>query len=90
MTARGRDQYRDDMIRRRVHLTGRWPTLAETARVFKLSAATQRRISREVAEFLKEYKEALAAGNGRDAAVKPPRRAARKAAYHAGRAIHVR
>src|SRR5713226_7365353 len=65
LTARRRDQYRDDMTRRRVHLTGRWPTLAETARVFKLSAATQRRISREVAEVLKEYKEALAAGNGR-------------------------
>jgi len=90
LTARRRDQYRDDMTRRRVHLTGRWPTLAETARVFKLSAATQRRISREVAEFLKEYREALAAGNGRGTAAKPPRRAARKAAYHPGRVSHAR
>lgn len=90
MTAHWPDQYRDDMTRRRVHLTSRWPTLAETAKVFMLSAATQRRISREVAEFLKEYKEALAAGNGRGTAVKPPRRAARKVAYHPGRVSHAR
>ena len=90
MTARRTDQYRDDVTRRRVHLTSRWPTLAETARVFKLSAATQRRLSREVAEFLKKYKEELSAGNGRGTAVKSPGRAARKAAHRPDRVSHAR
>jgi hypothetical protein len=78
------------MTRRRVHLSSKWPTLAETARVFKLSAATQRRISREVAEFLKKYKGELSAGNGRATAVKSPRRAARKAAHRPNRVSHAR
>ncbi len=53
------------MARHRVRLTSRWPTLAETARVFNLSAATQRRLSREVAKYMEKYKESLAAANGR-------------------------
>jgi len=77
------------MARRRVRLTSRWPTLAETARVFKLSAATQHRLSREVAKFLEKYKDSLAA-NGRGTAVKPRRRAARKAAYRHARVSHAR
>jgi hypothetical protein len=78
------------MARRRVRLTSRWPTLAETARVFKLSAATQRRLSREVAKYMEKYKESLAAANGRGTAVKPPRSAARKAAYRPARVGHAR
>jgi len=53
------------MARRRVRLSSKWPTFAETARVFKLSAATQRRISRQVDEFLEKRKDVLAAANGR-------------------------
>ncbi len=78
------------MARRRVRLTSRWPTLAETARVFKLSAATQRRLSREVAKYMEKYKESLAAANGRGPAVKPRRSAVRKAAYRPARASHAR
>ena len=78
------------MARRRVRLTSRWPTLAETARVFKLSAATQRRLSREVKKFLEKYKDSLAAANGRGTAVKPRRSAARKAAYRPARVSHAR
>jgi hypothetical protein len=48
-------------------LSSKWPTFAATARVFKLSAATRRRISREVEEFLEKHKDALAAANGRRA-----------------------
>jgi hypothetical protein len=55
------------MARRRVRLSSKWPTFAETARVFKLSAATQRRISRQVDEFLEKRKDLLAAANGRRA-----------------------
>ena len=77
------------MARRRMRLTSRWPTLAETARVFKLSAATQRRLSREVAKFLEKYRDSLAA-NGRGTAVKPRRSAARKAAYRPARVSHAR
>ena len=55
------------MVRRRVRLSSKWPTFAETARVFKLSPATQRRISRQVDEFLEKHKELLAATNGRRA-----------------------
>jgi len=55
------------MARRRIRLTSKWPTLAETARVFNLSAATQRRISREVAKYMEKYKDSLAAANGRRA-----------------------
>ena len=78
------------MARRRMRLTSRWPTLAETARVFKLSAATQRRLSREVAKYMEKYKESLAAANGRGTAVKRGRGAARKAAYHPARVSHAR
>jgi hypothetical protein len=78
------------MARRRVRLTSRWPTLAETARIFKLSAATQRRLSREVAKYMEKYKESLAAANGRGTAVKPRRAAARKAVYRPARASHAR
>ena len=53
------------MARRRVRLSSKWPTFAETARVFKLSPATQRRISRQVDEILEKHKELLAATNGR-------------------------
>ena len=55
------------MACRRVRLTSKWPTLAETARVFKLSAATQRRLSREVDEFLEKYKAPAGGANGRRA-----------------------
>lgn len=55
------------MARRRVRLSSKWPTFAETARVFKVSAAGQRRISRQVDEFLQERKDLLAAANGRRA-----------------------
>jgi len=78
------------MARRRVRLTSRWPTLAETARVFKLSAATQRRLSREVAKYMEKYKDSLAAANGRGTAVKPQRGAARKAVYRPARVSHAR
>jgi hypothetical protein len=78
------------MGRRRVRLGGGWPTLAETARVFKLSAATQRRLSREVAKFLEKYKDSLAAANGRGTAVKPRRSAARKASNRPARDSHAR
>ena len=78
------------MARRRVLLTSKWPTLAETARVFKLSTATQRRLSREVAKFLEKYKDSLAAANGRGTAVKPRRAAARKAVYRPARVSHAR
>jgi len=52
------------MARRRVRLSNKWPTFAETARVFKLSAATQRRISRQVDEFLEKRKDLLPATTG--------------------------
>jgi len=78
------------MARRRVLLTSKWPTLAETARVFKLSTATQRRLSREVAKFLEKYKDSLAAANGRGTAAKSHRRVARKAAHRLGRVSHAR
>ena len=78
------------MARRRVRLTSRWPTLAETARVFKLSAATQRRLSREVAKYMEKHKDSLAAANGRGTAVKPRRGAARKAVYRPARVSHAR
>ena len=78
------------MARRRVRLTSKWPTLAETARVFKLSAATQRRLSREVAKYMEKYKDSLAAANGRGTAVKRRRSAARKAAYRPARVSHAR
>jgi hypothetical protein len=51
-------------------LSGKRPTFAATARIFKLSAATRRRISREVEEFLRTHKDALAAANGRGTAMK--------------------
>ncbi len=89
LTARRPATYRDAMARRRVRLSSKWPTFAATARVFKLSAATRRRISREVEEFLKTHKDALA-DNGRGTAVKPHRRAARKPAYHPVRVSHAR
>jgi len=69
-----------------MRLSSKWPTFAATARVFKLSAATRRRISREVEEFLEKHKAALAAANGRGTAVKPHRRIARKAAQRPARA----
>ena len=78
------------MARRRMVLTSKWPTLAETARVFKLSAATQRRLSREVAKYMEKYKDSLAAANGRGTAVKPRRGVARKAAYRPARVSHAR
>jgi hypothetical protein len=78
------------MARRRVRLTSKWPTLAETARVFKIPAATQRRLSREVAKFLEKYKDSLAAANGRGTAVKPRRSGARKAVYRPARVSHAR
>jgi hypothetical protein len=78
------------MARRRVRLTSKWSTLAETAPVFKLSAARQRRLSREVAKFLEKYKDSLAAANGRGTAVKPRRSAARKAVYRPARVSHAR
>ena len=78
------------MARRRVRLTSRWPTLAETARVFKLSAATWRKISRELDEFLEKCKASVAAADGRGTAVKPCRSAARKAAYRPARLSHAR
>jgi len=53
------------MARRRGRLTSKWPTFAEMARVFKLSAATRRRISRQVDEFLEKHKDLLATANGR-------------------------
>ena len=68
------------MARYRMRLSSKWPTFAATARVFKLSAATRRRISREVEEFLEKHNDALAA-NGRGTAVKSHRRVARKAAH---------
>ena len=77
------------MARRRVRLTSRWPTLAETARVFKLSAARQRRLSHEVAKLLEKYKDSLAA-NGRGTAVKPRRSPVRKAVYRPARVSHAR
>jgi len=73
-----------------MRLSSKWPTFAATARVFKLSAATRRRISREVEEFLEKHKDALAAANGRGIAVKPHRRVARKAVHRAIRASHAR
>ena len=60
-------RYRDGMARRRVRLSSKWPTFAETARVFELSTTTQRRISRQVDEFLEKHKDLLGAGNGRRA-----------------------
>ena len=48
-------------------MSNKWPTFAETARVFKLSAATQRRISRQVDEFLEKRKDLLPATTGRRA-----------------------
>ena len=48
-------------------MSSKWPTFAETARVFRLSPVTQRRISREVDEFLEKHKELLATANGRRA-----------------------
>ena len=67
LTVRRAAGYRAVMARRRVRLSSKWPTFAETARVFKLSAATQRRISRQVDEFLEKHKDLLATGNGRRA-----------------------
>ena len=55
------------MARRRVRLSSTWPIFAETARVFKLSPAAQRRNSRQVDAFLDKHKELLAATNGRRA-----------------------
>ena len=55
------------MARRRIRLSKKWPTLAETARVFKISASTQRRLSRRVDEFLEKHRELLGAANGRRA-----------------------
>jgi hypothetical protein len=78
------------MARRRIRLRSKWPTLAATARVFKLSAATQRRISREVEEFLEKHKDALASAKGRGAVVKSDRRVARKAAHRPARVSHAR
>jgi hypothetical protein len=78
------------MARRRIRLRSKWPTLAATARVFKLSAATQRRISREVEEVLEKHKDALASAKGRGAVVKSDRRVARKAAHRPARVSHAR
>jgi len=53
-------------------------------------AATQRRLSREVAKFLEKYEDSLAAANGRGTAVKPRRSTARKTAYRPARVSHAR
>jgi hypothetical protein len=55
------------MVRRKIRLSKKWPTLAETARVFRISATTQRRLSRQVDEFLEKHRELLGAANGRRA-----------------------
>jgi hypothetical protein len=78
------------MARRKIRLSSKWPTFAGTARVFNLSAATRRRISREVEEFLKTHKDALAAANGRGTAVKSRRHVARKAVHRPVRLSHAR
>jgi len=58
------------MARRRERVSSKGPTFAETARVFKLSAATRRRISRQVDEFLEKRKDLLAANGRRARALK--------------------
>jgi hypothetical protein len=73
-----------------MRLSSKWPSFAATARVFKLSAATRRRISREVEEFLEKHKDALATANGRGTAVKSRRRVARKVANRPARVSHAR
>jgi hypothetical protein len=78
------------MKRRRVRLTSKWPTLAETARVFKISPARQRRLSREVAKYMEKYKDSLVAANGRGTAVKRRRSAARKAVHRPARVSQAR
>jgi len=78
------------MARRRIRLSSKWPTFAATARVFKLSAATRRRISREVEEFLEKHRDALAAAKGRGTVVKSHRGVARKAAHRPDRVSHAR
>lgn len=78
------------MARRRVRLSSKWPTFAATARVFNLSAATRRRISREVEEFLKKHKDVLAAANGRGTAVKSHRPVVRKTTHRPARVSHAR
>jgi hypothetical protein len=83
-------RYLDVMARRRVRLSSKWPTFAATARVFKLSAATRRRISREVDEFLEKHKGALAGANGRGTAPKGHQRAVRTVAHRPARVSHAR
>ena len=56
-------------------------TFAATARVFKLSPATRRRIHREVTEYIEKYKDSLNLSNGRGTPVKPPRHAPHKTAH---------
>ena len=90
LTDRRAAGYRDGMARRKIRLSSKWPTFAATARVFNLSAATRRRISREVEEFLKTHKDALAAANGRGIAVKSHRRVIRRAAHRPARVSHAR
>jgi hypothetical protein len=90
LTAHRPDEYRHDMKRRRVRLTSKWPTLAETARVFKISPARQRRLSREVAKYMEKYKDSLIAANGRGTAVKRRGSAARKAVHRPARVSHAR
>ncbi len=77
------------MARKRVRLRFEPATFAATARVFKLSPATRRRIHREVTEYLEKYKASLGLSNGRGTPAKSHRQAAHKTAYrsaHAGRA----
>jgi len=90
LTVRRPAAYRHGMARRRVRLSSKWPTFAATARVFKLSAATRRRISREVEEFLEKHKDVLAAANGGGTPVKSLRPVARKAAHRPARVSHAR
>ncbi len=88
LTGRRAAGYRDRVARRKIRLSSKWPTFAATARVFNLSAATRRRISREVEEFLKTHKDALAAANGRGTAVNSHRRVTRKVAHRPVRVSH--
>ena len=88
LTVHRTGQYREEMVRKRVRLRFKPATLAATARVFKLSPATRRRIRREVMEYLEKYKGSLGLSNGRGTPVRSQRRAAHKTAYrsaHAGR-----
>ena len=62
-------------------------TPAAIARAFKVSPARQRRIRREVMEFIEKYKDSLGLSNSRGNSVKSRGRATRRTAH---RSIHVR